>query len=146
MRVSRVAGKFPVKNKAGVLRGHPVHSTVTALRTPVYSSTPKRARTAVWILRALSKTYCLFFYHAATLIRYKAGATRINAPAETENNFLRRNRKPLLYRGVTQCNLMGLANQPGPGPPGRPSRISNPSYTDGRTVDCWCCRSHPCAG
>ena len=39
---SRVAGQLPqVKNKAGSLHGHQVHSTVTALRTPVYSSAPK---------------------------------------------------------------------------------------------------------
>ena len=53
-----VAGKIPlVKNKAGGLRGHQVHSTVTALRTPVYSSAPKRARTAVNVFIDLQKLF-----------------------------------------------------------------------------------------
>ena len=43
MSVFRIAGRIPlVKNKAGGLHGHQVHSTVTALRTPVYNSAPKR--------------------------------------------------------------------------------------------------------
>ena len=49
---SRGAGCVPqVKNMTGVLHGHHFHSTVTDLQTPVYSSAPKRARTAVWALR-----------------------------------------------------------------------------------------------
>ena len=51
MSTFREVGKVQVKNKAGVLRGHQVDSTVTALRTHVYSSAPKRTRTAVWALR-----------------------------------------------------------------------------------------------
>jgi hypothetical protein len=50
--IFRVAGRNPlVKNKAGDLHGHQVHSTVMALRTPVYSSAP-RGVLYIWIIQS----------------------------------------------------------------------------------------------
>ena len=40
-----------VNNTTGVLHGHHIQSTMTDLQIPVYSSAPKRTRTAVWALR-----------------------------------------------------------------------------------------------
>ena len=49
---SRVAGGIPlINNIAGVLHSHQVHSTMTDLQTPVYSSAPNRTRTAVTVSR-----------------------------------------------------------------------------------------------
>jgi len=43
---SRTAGRISkVKNNSGGLHGYQVHSTVMALRTPVYSNAPKGTRT-----------------------------------------------------------------------------------------------------
>ena len=47
---SRVARCVPQVNiTMGGLQGHQVHSTMTVFRIPLYSSAPKRTRTAVFI-------------------------------------------------------------------------------------------------
>jgi hypothetical protein len=48
MGASRVAGGIPlIKNIAGGLHAHQVHSTMTDLQTPVYNSAPMVIRTPV---------------------------------------------------------------------------------------------------